>query len=667
VLRHLVLSCTVLFSLCPVFAEDIKPPVSEKSTSDKVAVATPEGTSKDAPAPLAPVVVSEPIVITPARLPVPVSSTGLSVTVINGKQDREIEQHTQLADTLRNSAGIIVNQSGKQGDFTTMFTRGGNSNQTLFLFDGFKVNRQGGNFNLGPVDPVGFERIEIVRGPSSSLYGTDAVTGVVNVISAKGEGRPELTTSVAAGTYGTDRETIHMQGSEKKFSYDIGASRVHHDRATYDNSELELYNFAGRFDFQINDSNSLKLVIRGLDERKGFYEDSGSGYGPGADVVDPNDTALQHDLLVGVEFKSHVLPIWDLTLRFGTYQIANHIESIAPNPPSKFGGFSQSTGRTYTKEKTPQAGLQNDFTLFRDDCDNIKNVLTLGADFESDHFDQEDSQFFTNVAKKRDTWSIYAQNRLELFQRAYITAGIRRSEDEQFGSFTTARADASFLFPETDSRLHGSVGTAFRTPSFYEFYSSFGNQDLQPEKNTAFDVGVEQHFWDKKITIGATYFHNHFSNLIDFNNSFTFENLKEAKTRGFEFNADFKPVDMFTLRGTSTLMHTENDKGEALLRRPGATYTVQAIVQPICGLDLSVDMIHEGNRLDLGPTPKNSFAHVINNSFTRVDVAASYRFLSHWRVFGRVGNVGNQKYEETKTYPSPGATFLGGVEFKWRF
>ena len=271
------------------------------------------------------------------------------------------------------------------------------------------------------------------------------------------------------------------------------------------------------------------------------------------------------------------------------------------------------------------------------------------------------------MAKKRDDWSVYAQNHLELFQRAYLTAGVRREQDEQFGEFTTARADASFLFPETNSRLHGSVGNAFRTPSFYEFYSSFGNPNLSPEKNTAYDVGVDQHFWDKKITLTATWFHNNFTNLIDFNKSFVFDNIKQAKTRGFEFSGEINPIKQFTLRATSTLMHTENDVGEALLRRPGETYTVQAIAHPICNLDLSVDMIHEGPRLDLGPTPANSFAHVINNSFTRVDIAASYRFLCHWRVFGRLGNATDERYEEVKTFPSAGANFLGGIEFNWRF
>ncbi len=659
-----------------LFSEEAKIPAAPPG--DKAAATAPgegpakpaaadEGFSKDSPATLAPVTVTSPVVSTPARIPEPITSTGVSVTVINARDDREAEQHTQLSESIRNSAGINVSRSGFAGDFTSVFTRGGNSNQTLFLYDGFKVNRQGGNFNLSGLDPVQMDRIEIVRGPSSALYGTDAVTGAINVISAKGDGRPELTTSVSAGTYGIDRETIQMQGTEKKFSYNIGASRLHRDQETVENSQLDAYNYSARFDYQINDCSTLKAVIRGLDERKGFYEDSGSGYGPRADVVDPNDTLLQHDLLTGIEFKSHVLPIWDVTLRAGNYSLDYHVDSIAPNPPSLFGGFPQSLGRTYAKERTPQFSWQNDITAFSDECGDIKDVISTGIDLESDRYDQQDSQFGVNVKKVRNNASGYMQNHLELFQRAFITAGYRHEENQQFGDFNTLRADASILIPESDSRIHGSVGNAFRAPSFYEFFSAFGNPDLTPEKNTAYDAGLEQHFWQKRITVGGTWFHNQFKDLINFNNQFKFENLREATTRGFEFNSEFKPIDPFTLRGTATLMHTEDGQGQALLRRPGATYTAEAIARPVCGLDLALNFLHEGPRADVGPTPGNSFARVHNNSFSRVDLAASYRFLCHWRVFGRVENALNKKYEEVKTYPSPASNFLGGVEFHWTF
>ena len=665
-------SLLTILSFQPILrAEEVAPKATPAAPVAPAAPAqtdsSPEGSSKDAPATLLPVAVTETIVTTPARIATPITQTGVSVTVIDGKENSQTHQNIELGESLRQTPGISVNKSGFNGDFTTLFTRGGNSNQTLFLYDGFKVNRQGGNFNLGPVDPVQIERIEIARGPSSSLYGADAVTGTINVISAKGEGRPDLTVSGAGGTYGTDRETVQMQGSEKNFSYNISSSRYHRTEAEYANSAASIYNYAGRFDYKIDDCNSLKLVVRGLDEKKGFYEDSGSGYGPIVEVVDPNDKLLENDLLVGVEYKSHLLPIWDMTLRAGNYAINYHVESPGPNPDSKFGGFPQPIGRTYAKERRPQFGWQNDITAFENESGDIKDVVTAGADFEEDLFDQKDSQFGNNVRRQRNNWSIYVQDRLELFQRAYLTGGVRREQNQQFGEFLTGRGDASILIPESCSRVHGSVGNAFRAPSFFEFFTAFGNPNLKPEKNMAYDAGFEQSFWCKRITCDATFFHNRFTDLINFNGNGTFENLRHAETRGFEFSAEIKPIDMLTIRGTSTLLHTQDDKGQHLLRRPGETYTASAIARPICGLELSLDMIHEGPRTDLGPAPGNDFGHVVNHSFTRLDAAASYRFLCHWRVFGKVENLTDERYQEVKTFPSAGSNFLGGVEFNWKF
>jgi len=612
--------------------------------------------------------IQPPLVVTAARLPTPQRKTGIIVDVIDGKEDSEIHQNIQLTESLRQTAGLTVSRSGLPGDFTSVFTRGGNSNQTLFLYDGFKVNRQGGNFNLGGIDPVALDRIEIAKGPASSLFGTDAVTGAVNVITAKGEGDPRVTVSAAGGTYGTDRETLSVKGNYKKFSYTIGTSRLHRDEATFKNSELELYNYAGRFDFQFDCDHSIKAIVRGSDLHKGFYESSGTGFGPSVEPADPNDQIKQRDLLTGLEYKGHILPIWDTTLRLGHYLYDNRLISDEPNPESAVAGFSQSTGRTFSQERRPTLDWQNDVTAFSNEDGTIKFVVTAGATVERESFNQDDTQFGSNVNVNNTNWSVYLQNRLELFDRAFITAGLRREENEQFGDFLTARGDVSILIPESCSRIHGSVGNAFRAPSFFETYSAFGNPNLQPEENFAYDVGIEQTFWKKRITLDATWFHNDFSDLVDF--AFadnTFGNLKTAITRGFEFTLAVKPIKYISLKATATLQHTEDDQGRHLLRRPRSTYTASVIAHPITGLDLSVDFIRTGSRGDLGPAGDNPFARIHQESYTRVDAAASYRFYKHFRAFGRVENVLDESYEDVRTFPALGSNILAGLEFSWQF
>lgn len=659
-------------------AEEQPPPPDQSAKPAEGTEAAPqpaEEQDNEAATPAAPATPAKPavtrlpeIVVTASRLPTPIDETGVSMTVVNGKENSDVFQRIQFCEALRDVPGVTVQQSGAPGDFTTLTTRGGNSNQTLFLYDGWKVNRQGGYFDLGHVSPVQIDRIEVARGPSSSLFGTDAMTGTVNLLTAKGAGEPEVTSSAAGGTYGTDRETISVQGQEKQFSYNVSTAHLHRSQFMVNNSELETYDYAARFDYQINAEHSIKAVIRGYDYGKGYYENSATGYGIGVELPDPNDQVNSLDLLTGLEYKGHLLPIWDTTLRLGYYLFEEHVTSEPPNPVSTVAGFAASTGYTTNHERRPSLDWQNDITAFASEDEMVRNIVTAGISAEQERYNQDDSIYFSNVNSARTNWSVFMQNRLELFKRAYITGGVRREQNGQFGEFTTGRADVSLPIPESGSRIHGAVGNAFRAPSFYEFFSAFGNPNLKPEKNFAYDVGLEQCFWKKRVTLDATWFNNDFKDLVTFGfNTNRMENLNRAHSRGLELAGEIRPVKQFTFRATGTFLHTDDDNGHHLLRRPGSTYTAQAIVRPIKGLDLSLDLLRMGGRADLGPEGNNPFATVRNEGYTRLDAAASYSFQKHWRVFGRLQNLLNEHYQDVKTFPSPGSNALAGVEFTWRF
>ena len=608
------------------------------------------------------------VVVTAERVPTPTTQTGVSVTVVDGKEEDKVRQVHDLSETLRQVPGITVSQSGRQGDFTSIFTRGGNSNQTLLLQDGFKVNRQGGNFDAGHLDPILAERIEIARGPASALFGTDAVTGAVNVVTAKGEGKPDVTVSGAGGTYGTDRETFNAQGTEGKFSYNIGAAHLNRHDADYINSDLEQYSYAARLDFDFNCDHTLKAIVRGVEFGKGLYENSASGYGPAVEPQDPNDRTHTDDLLTGLEYKGHILPIWDVTLKAGNYLFDTELVSIAPNPTSPILGFSQSEGQTFARERRPTIDFQNDITAYSSIDEKIKDVVSVGTSFEQERYHQTDTVFGNNADVSRSNWSVFLQNRLSLFERAFITGGVRREQNQQFGEFTTGRGDVAILIPESDTRIHGSVGNAFRAPSFFEFFSSIGNPDLQPEKNLAYDAGVEQNFLDKRLNIGVTAFRNNFKDLIDFSLATSkFSNLKTAQSQGLEFTAGADPIRQFSIRTTATLLHTEDQNGLQLARRPNQTFTAQAIGRPIEGLELSLTFLHEGARSDIGPTPANPFARINDPSYSRFDAAATYSFKTHWRAFGRIQNLLNEHYNDVSTFPAAGANVLAGIEFNWKF
>ncbi|MFH0937725.1 MAG: TonB-dependent receptor [Planctomycetota bacterium] len=178
------------------------------------------------------------------------------------------------------------------------------------------------------------------------------------------------------------------------------------------------------------------------------------------------------------------------------------------------------------------------------------------------------------------------------------------------------------------------------------------------------------------MSLGATYFHNSFDQLIKYDFATKhFENINSALTSGVEAFFTIKPVKEIELQSTATFLHTEDATGQPLRRRPAETYTGRLILRPLlrlvpekhAGLEIALSAIHVSDRTDIGPTSTKAYATVINPAYTRLDLAVSYRFLEHFRAFARVDNFTNEKYESAKTFPSEGASFLGGLEFSWKF
>lgn len=658
------------------------------------------------------------IVVSAAKLPTPRERTGVSVTRISQK-DLELSQENNVGESLRMVPGATINQSGRTGDFTQLRIRGGETDHALVMWDGFKVNSSGlvRQYNFNSLDPIGADRLEIARGPGSMLNGSDAVTGSVNVLSKKGEGKPHLTASAAGGTFGTDREIVAIEGSVDFLSYNVAASHQHRSGAEVKNSGFTTDNEAARFDFLAAKDHVVRLFVRRAAIEKGWYESTASGYGTAIDPADPNDDIDSTNELIGLEYAGRPVPIWETILRPGYFQSRVVSISKAFNPDSPMNaaldpfGFSgpanKQPNRSDTLDTRRSMEWRNNITAYEDK--HFKDTITAGYYAEKETFRNTETGFTVNFPppffipqidfrKDRDRFSsvnqaAFIQNRLEIYDRVFLTAGGRREDNENFGVNYTAHGDGSILIPESGTRLFGSAGTAFRAPAFSELFGPFGgNPQLLPERNFGWDAGIEQHFLKRRITIGATYFSNNFTNLIvnKFNTVtgvFSFENLDTATTRGWELFARFEPVKQVTLEGTATLLKAKDgETGKRLLRRPGETYTARVVAHPLVdlvpkdyqGLDISFEFLSVSNRRDVGslvPASQlapfdfdSAFAHVKATGYQRFDLAVSYRFWKdRLRAFGRFSNFTNAKYEDVATFPADGASFLGGLEFSWRF
>jgi len=631
------------------------------------------------------------IVVSATKLETPRTETGASVSRVTA-EDVRVNQDDLVGEALRMVPGVVINQSGRHGDVENFRIRGGDSDHVLMLEDGFRVNRFGAGkfYNLEALDPIGIDRIEVVRGAGSTLNGSEAMTGTVNMLTAKGEGRPELTTSFAAGTYGTDRETLQIQGQQGKFSYNVATSHYNRNEATPDNSGDEDFNYAARLDYDINADHTVKLIARAVDHDKGWYEHTASGFGPAVSPPDPNDTIHNQEFLTGFEYRGRPVPIWESVVRIGYYGIDLRNVSISPNLPDPVAfGFANSQERTFAQERRASWELQENVTAY--DCKNFRNIWTIGGLVEHEVYNSDDTATFfdSNEYRHHMNYSFYAQTRLEIYDRAFLTGGVRHEETEEFGGHTTGHFDASILIPETalaiptsDARVFGSVGSAYRAPSFFEFFAGVGNPGLRPETNFAYDVGLEQNFWNRRISLSGTWFHNQFENLVGFQNlpGFQFRTINQgrARTRGFEFEAHFRPLRQLELYGTVNPISTEleqgADMGKRLSRRPPCTSAVRMVAHPLIGLvsqrydglDISVEGLQVRGHTDSGPEGGfNPRSHV--NGYTRWDAAVSYRFFKGLRAFARVENFTDTHYEDVKTFPGDGSNTLAGIEFKWRF
>jgi len=672
------------------------------------------------------------IVVSANKLPTPREQTGASINAVTAKQI-EVNQDVHTAEILRMVPGVAVNQSGRRGDFAQLRIRGGETDHALVMWDGFRVNTTGRirQFNFNALDPVGVDQLEIARGAGSTIHGSDAVTGSVDLRTKKGAGKTKVTASAAGGTHGTDRETLQIEGGVDFFSYNVAGSRQHRGGGETVNSGFTMLNYAARFDFQPHENHAIKLTVRQNEIDKGFYESNPSGYGTAIEQADPDDDLRDMSFLAGLEYTGRIFPIWETILRGGYFEAENTSISKGYNPesflsarldPFGFNGpYNRLPGRSFIRDQRLSFEWRNNVTVFENE--HIRDIVTAGFYAEKESFEDRfsgletefpppffiPSQVYRRLTShvEGENQSYFAQNRLELYDRAFLTAGWRREENERFGTHDTFRGDGSILIPESDTRLFGSAGTSFRAPAFGELFGRFGgNPSLKPETNFAWDAGIEQHFLKRKITVGATYFNNDFSNLIvnTFNPltfEFSFDNLGKANTHGFEFFARFKPVKQLTLEGNATTMRSRDGIiFRRLGRRPEHTFTARLTAQPLVdlvpdawdGLDFSLEYFAVSNQRDVGPlVPVNqlqafdfvnafggpsvniggqsiSMLKYKRKGYHKFDAAVSYRFWhDRLRAFARFENFTDERYEDIATFPGDGFNVLAGLEFSWRF
>lgn len=630
---------------------------------------------------------------------------GSSVSVIS-RQDIDDRGAQSVLDVLRGIPGVEVNQTGRRGGATGVFIRGGDSNYNLVMVDGIEVNQFGGDVDVAPLAADGVDHVEVTRGPESALYGSNAVTGVINIVSRRGEGPPHLTALAEGGSFTTHRFATGGSGLTRGLSWD------------YDLARLDSGGVIAN-DWYRNQSAFLGLGFSRSPRRQvnlHFFGDANNAGAPGPFGSDPDhlyDAPVFPGGPTNREVGQNSRDKQDL-LGYS----ANYAEQFTPRFRQVVSGvvatnnyyFISPLGDSFSKNLRTTVNTRSELTI------SSRDLLVAGFEYNRERFrntfvaDANNSPFDL----PRTSLAYFAENRWSPTRRAYFITGVRVDDirtaslpPDAFGSRpllpassvikVNPRVSVAYLARESDSvasalgatRLHGSFGTGIRAPNGFELAFT-NNPHLRPEKSVSFDSGIEQRLFRNRGVVDLTYFYNRFEDqIVELGgtlpnvSSFTSANLGNARAHGMELSFRIQPTRSlraegeYNLLGTSILALNNTSVvlspfqvGQQLIRRPKNSGSYGVTWQR-GRLTLNTNAYFRGSVLDLEPND-GTFACVLgfqclftNKGYTLANAGFAYRLRRGVEIYGRLNNFLNRKYEESFGYPALHLNFLTGVRLNF--
>lgn len=571
------------------------------------------------------------LTVTADRLEESITDKTDAITVITREQ---IDNHQwkYVIDALRQTPGLTILQSGSPGKVTSTFLRGASATQMLVLIDGVPVNNPYfGGIDLENLTTDNIERIEVLKGPQSPLYGSDSMAGVIQIFTRRGEGRASIETSFDGGSFQTYRENAGVHGSANRFDYSFDFSRHDSDGIT-DNDEFRENVFSANTGYQAADTTRIKAFSRIYDSHAGIPVDAFFQPTP----LQNQDSALR---LVGGGVEHRNGNLLNLSALISYSDRSYHIE----DPQSTFVPL------TVNDSGDTEFTLQNDFHF-------ANNTLSAGYEYEHQNIQGRDitGTFLDQVINNN---AAFVQNKFEEGKWIF-SAGLRWDHFNTFGDTVNPRVSAGYRITNS-SKIRGSFGTAFRAPSAGDLYYPFyGNPDLKPEKSKSWEVGYDH--YARNLEFSASWFRNDFDDLITFDPlTFLAANIAKARTQGLELSGSIN-VNAWKFSANYTYLDAKDEVADRrLYRRPkhsaGATVGYEA---GRWGAALS--LVALGNRLETDYRPFPA-VDVLNPGFAIFSIAGHYNLTTALKLTGRVENLTDKDYEQILGYPSPGIGFYGGV------
>jgi vitamin B12 transporter len=640
--------------------------------------ATPAALAQDSP------VVLDSIVVSVYRLPVDLAATSASVTVLDG-DELAARNVATVVEALRTVPGLAVSQSGSYGSTASVFLRGGESDYVAVMIDGVQVNEPGGRFDFANLLVAQIDRIEIVRGPVSSMYGSDAVGGLIQIFTRTGEGRPHGSVTVQGGTYDSWRGTASVHGGAGIAAYGVAVSALRSDGIQAFNNDYDNLSFSGQVKLAPDERTDLRLSAHYSDHTYHFPTDGGGA------LVDENQNTFGDELTLGLDARRRLSPAVELALLLGARDAESGSDD-RPDGPADTLGFH--TFQSLDDVRRLSADARANFDL------GTAGRGSAGVELEEQRtrsFSDSDSEFGPSSSSsdhERSNAAYYGQW-LGRWGGLALNGSLRVEDNEAFGGLVSYSAGTAYRFEGSATKLRTTLGRGIKEPSLFEnFATGFarGNPDLEPERSFSLEAGIDQYLFEERFRVSATYFDQSFEDLIQF--TFTppdptgpnYFNVAAADARGVEAEAaatlggfavsagytwlDTKVVDAGFDEGEDATFV----EGDRLLRRPthqlsagvrrgfGASGATPGAIRGLAG----VEVRHVGDRVDRDfaafPTRRAALpSYTVVDVYGEISPLASLLSDLGLTITARIENLFDEDYAEARGFPAPGRTIWLGL------
>ena len=627
------------------------------------------------------------VVVSATKTPVPVTQLTSAVEIIT-EEDLKRRQIKMVSEALRLSQGLTVFSNGGPGTSTSVRIRGSNSDQVLVLIDGAIMNSATtGSFDFANLTTDNIERIEILRGAQSMLWGADAMGGVINITTKRGTGAPSANAFFEYGSFSSIREGGQVSGKTGIVDYSAAISRWDYtgfSAANYRRGASErdgFHNWQGstRIGVALPHDGRVDLNFRFLQGKTSFD----GGFGQGFDVLGAYSNSQQY--VYSASYQQPITGWWNQALTLshqdetlhsfpGTSQrnLATGVVSnpFDPdfNPDSKFNTSSNRIEWQHNFQIGKPLLLTAGYQYREQQGENLN--LSTGATPINNHIISSHAGF--------------AQAQLNLWDRVFATAGVRQDEYNAFGGATTYRTTTGYLHQETGTKIRSSYATGFRAPTINQlFFPGFGNPNLRPEKSQSMDIGLDQYLLEKRLTLSAGFFWNHYRDMIisqqslavcgpdpfgDPLGNFCAQNVGQVSTKGWEASVKYavfrdlpwvKSLDVQAQYTNTLTRNLDQQPGNRVPRIPVDQWSMIISYQPIDPVRVNLEGRYVGSRFN---DPDNQQKM---RAFDVWNLSATYDVTNRVQTYLRADNLFNEKYEEVRLFGTPGRSIFAGLRVNY--